>query len=310
MLDVSVIICTHNPRPNYLDRVLKALRNQTLPLERWELLLIDNCSNVPIESNWDISWHPNGRHIFERTLGVAYARQRGMREMTADLLVFVDDDNILDSNYLAEAVRIGHDWPELGVWGSGVIVPEFEREPADYLNELITYVALRKTDTAYWSNVATCHWATPWGLGHCVRANVAQKYCEFSKQSAISISSRKGKALWTGEDLEIDYVACGMGLGMAIFPELKLTHLIPKERVAESYLLRLLEGTLGSETLLAYKWRGKRPRDPHTILGYLDLLANVIVRRGLSRRRYFAQRRAVSKVVEIIKAVEQTKSNP
>ena len=42
MLDASVIICTHNPRPDYFARVLDGLRNQTLPMHRWELLIVDN----------------------------------------------------------------------------------------------------------------------------------------------------------------------------------------------------------------------------------------------------------------------------
>jgi glycosyltransferase involved in cell wall biosynthesis len=45
MINVSVIICTHNPRPHYLSRVPAALRSQTLPMEQWELLVIDNASH-------------------------------------------------------------------------------------------------------------------------------------------------------------------------------------------------------------------------------------------------------------------------
>jgi hypothetical protein len=41
-MQLSVIICCHNPRIDYLLRVLKALSEQTLLKERWELLLIDN----------------------------------------------------------------------------------------------------------------------------------------------------------------------------------------------------------------------------------------------------------------------------
>ena len=62
---ISVIICTHNPRPDYLRRVLDALKAQTLPKERWELLLIDNASNEPLSGEWDLSWHPHARHIRE-----------------------------------------------------------------------------------------------------------------------------------------------------------------------------------------------------------------------------------------------------
>jgi hypothetical protein len=45
---LSVILCTHNPRPDYLSRVLASLRGQTLPAEQWEFLLIDNASRQPL----------------------------------------------------------------------------------------------------------------------------------------------------------------------------------------------------------------------------------------------------------------------
>ena len=282
------------------------MREQTLPVEKWELLLVDNASDERLESSWDISWHPSARHIFEGKLGVAYARQRGIDEMSADFLVFVDDDNVLAPDYLSEALRISHEWPELGAWGSGSISPEFEVTPPSHLKELVPYVTIRNADAAYWSNVPTCKWAMPWGAGHCVRANVARAYCEHSRKSLIPILSRTGKSLWACEDIEIDYVACSMGLGMAIFPELKLTHLIPKERISEDYLLRVYEGTLGSECLLAYKWLGIRPHDPLTILGILDFLAHSLLYHGLQRRMYLAQKRAVRKVLQIIKGAQPT----
>jgi glycosyltransferase involved in cell wall biosynthesis len=300
MPDMSVIICAHNPRPDYLHRVLDALRYQTLPVDQWELLLVDNASKEPLRAAWNISWHPNARHISESVPGLAHARQCGIREMATDLLVFVDDDNILAPNYLAESLRISQEWPELGTWGSGIIEPEFEIPPPDYLKQLVPYVALRNADAAYWGNIPTCKWATPWGAGHCVRAVVARAYCDFSVKSPIRISGRTGKFLWAGEDLEIDYVACSTGQGMAVFPELKLTHLIPKERISESYLLRIYEGTLGSECLLAYKWWGIRPHNPLSILGILDFLVHSLFYRGLRRRMYFAQKRAVRKVLKLI----------
>src|ERR1700730_14399595 len=115
MISASVIICTHNPRLHYLRRVLDALRNQTLPLEQWELLLIDNASKEPLTSElWNMSWHPHARLIREEKLGLSSARIRGMRESSADLLVFVDDDNVLEPSYLFEAIRIKREWPLLG----------------------------------------------------------------------------------------------------------------------------------------------------------------------------------------------------
>ena len=43
-LAVSVVIPTHNPRMDYLARVLEALRQQTLAKSLWELVIVDNGS--------------------------------------------------------------------------------------------------------------------------------------------------------------------------------------------------------------------------------------------------------------------------
>ncbi len=43
-LTLSVVISTHNPRMDYLARVLDALRQQTLAKDVWELVIIDNGS--------------------------------------------------------------------------------------------------------------------------------------------------------------------------------------------------------------------------------------------------------------------------
>src|SRR5580700_7281413 len=94
VLEISVIICSHNPRAHYLQRTIQALRDQTFPRDRWELLLIDNASSVPLAENWDVSWHSNAKHVVESELGLSAARRRGIHEARGELLIFVDDDNI------------------------------------------------------------------------------------------------------------------------------------------------------------------------------------------------------------------------
>jgi glycosyltransferase involved in cell wall biosynthesis len=75
---ISVIVCSHNPRIDYLTRVLVALRDQTLSPERWELLLIDNASREPLSNGFDLAWHVRGRHVREEELGLTRARLRGI----------------------------------------------------------------------------------------------------------------------------------------------------------------------------------------------------------------------------------------
>ena len=303
MNKLTVIICSYNPRPAYLERTLDSLRNQALPKEQWELFLIDNASRSPLAKTWDLSWHPHGRHILENELGLSVARLRGMKEAASDLLVFVDDDNVLDPNYLSEALQIKGEWPRLGVWGSGAIVPEFEVPPAEYVKKLTGYLALRQLTRACWSNVP-CVDATPWGAGLCVRANVADAYRRMSGEAAVMISGRRGNECLSGEDVEISYVACQLGLGMGVFPELKLVHLIKKERVSQKYLLKIYQGTATSNALLAYKWKGSLPKSPLRPWGLLSILKNVAIHRGLDRQMYLANVRALISARRIIKSTQ------
>jgi glycosyltransferase involved in cell wall biosynthesis len=274
-------------------------------MARWELLLVDNACDKPLASTWDISWHPNARHIREEDLGVSVARRRGMREAAADLLIFVDDDNVLERNYLSDAVSIGNDWPTLDVWGSGATIPEFESQPSDYVSQIIPYLALRECSSPQWSNVFPCVAATPWGAGMCLRKNVVRAYCEYSESSSVQIASRRGKnVLMCGEDVEICYVACKLGAGMGIFPQLKLTHLIPKERVGKKYLLKLFEGTRASIMLLIYKRTGDIPDSPLRPWSLLSILKNLLTQRGIRRQMYLANIRAVLRARHTIKEGE------
>jgi glycosyltransferase involved in cell wall biosynthesis len=302
MIEISVIICTHNPRPQYLARVLAGLRGQTLSVEQWELLIVDNASQQPLRE-WNLSWHPHACIVREEKLGIAAARVRGMREMTANMLVFVDDDNVLDPEYLSETLQIGQNWPQLGVWG-GSIVPEFEVQPPEHLKEFLGSLALREIKTPRWSNVMTCHDTQVWGAGMSLRANVAKEYIAQSGCGPVQIVGARGKTLLGGEDVEICYVACRLGLGMGLFPQLKLTHLIPKERVEEDYIVRLEEGIQTTAFLLSYKWQGIRPRSLFAGLGMASMLRDIVYYRGIHRRMYLARLRGIVAARRIIAANE------
>jgi GT2 family glycosyltransferase len=303
--EAAVIICAHNPRPDYFCRVITALRDQTLSATKWELLLVDNACDMPLALTWDISWHPNARHIREDELGLSVARRRGMQEASADLLIFVDDDNVLERNYLLHAVSIRNDWPILGVWGSGATIPEFETQPSEYFAPILPYLALRKCSSPRWSNVFPCVSATPWGAGMCLTRNVARVYREYNDSSSIQMTGRKGKKiLMCGEDLEICYVACKLGVGMGIFPQLRLTHLIPKERVSREYLLKLYEGTRASIMLLIYKRTDLVPQFPLRPWGLLGALKHLVTKRGIYRHMYLANVRATFAARRVIKNVQ------
>ena len=257
-MNLSVIICSYNPRQDYFFRVLEALKNQTLSVNTWELLLIDNASDKFLASEIDLSWHPHSRHIREDKLGLTPARLRGIREAQAEILVFVDDDNVLDDDYLEVALKISKDYPFIGAWG-GQIRGEFEIEPPEWTKPYWGMLAIREFERDKWSNLLHQHETTPCGAGLCVRKFVAEKYAEsLCNQTARIKLDRQGKQLTSCGDSDLAFTACDMGLGTGQFTALIVTHLIPASRLKLDYLERLVEGMTYSSTILN-SLRGKLP---------------------------------------------------
>jgi len=289
---ISVIICTHNPRQDYISQVLEALKSQTLPLDVWELLLIDNASEKILASEIDISWHPQSRHIREEKLGLTPARLRGIKEASAEVLVFVDDDNVLEINYLETVLQISQKYTLIGAWG-GQIIPKFDVPPQESIKPYLPLLALKQFDKDRWSNVP--HTGTdPYGAGLCIRKVVADKYADLVYNDPRRMElGRKGASLACGEDSDMSLTACDMGLGMGLFTSLKLIHLIPAKRLQEDYLVKLLEQGVHSTTILNVL-RGDPLPPAKTWRGKLREVYRLIWMNRLERRFFLATRKGES----------------
>src|SRR5215469_5352645 len=165
---LSVIVCTHNPRSEYLRRCVKGLHDQRLPPDEWELVVVDNRSEEPVSGLIDFSWHPAARVVCEETLGLSPARLRGIREAKGNLLIFVDDDNVLDPDFLEVTVRVAQERPFLGSW-SGQCRPEFETPPAEWTRRYWGNLVIREFESDVWSNLPRLPQSMPCGAGLCVR---------------------------------------------------------------------------------------------------------------------------------------------
>jgi len=149
---LSVVLCTHNPRPDYFPQCLDALRCQTLAPNQWELVMVDNRSDEPVADLADLSWHPLARIVREETPGLTPARLRGIRETTGGILVFVDDDNVLDADFLETAVRTAEEKAFLGSW-SGQCRPLFEEPPPTWTRCYWGSLVIREFEQDFWSNL-------------------------------------------------------------------------------------------------------------------------------------------------------------
>ncbi len=260
MTRLSVIICTHNPVPEYLARVLRALAAQTLPQSHWELLLVDNASETPVATRCDLSWHPHGRTVREDRLGLTPARLRGIAEADGDILVFVDDDNALAPDYLQHAQALLAARPELGAIGAGTLEPEFAASPSPELRPYLALLALRSRPAAACSRDPGDAECVPWGAGLCVRREVVQTYVRLVAQlDTHGMLDRRGQRLFGNGDVAFSWAATRLGKGFGVFPELRAVHLIRAERLTQQYFLRMVFDSTFSNTVSDYLFLGLAP---------------------------------------------------
>ncbi|HEY5750686.1 MAG TPA: glycosyltransferase [Chryseolinea sp.] len=307
---ISVIICTFNPRLNYLQRTLEALSRQTLNTQEWELILIDNGDKHEWNTAISLGWHPFARIVHEPTAGLTHARLRGISESSNPLIIFVDDDNLLKEDYLETALQIAESHPHIGAWG-GQAIPEFEIEPPAWIAPYLGLLALRQFQDDRWTNIPGISAAMPFGAGLCVRRSVAQQYAKgVHGDSFRQQLDRSGSNLNGCGDVDLAYTAFQKQLGIGLFSKLVLTHLIPSTRFSETYLLGLTEGNAFSHVFIKILHENENPllKNKSLTTRLADILRYLIM--SPRRRRFYkSARRGLVRAFNRIKACKAD-SNP
>jgi glycosyltransferase involved in cell wall biosynthesis len=98
-IDVSIIIPTFNRCPSLLE-TLKSLEDQSLPADRFEVIVVDDGSTDSTTQVAAKAFPYPFRYIRQENQGSAEARNRGAIESRGRLLVFIDDDIYLEPEYV------------------------------------------------------------------------------------------------------------------------------------------------------------------------------------------------------------------
>ncbi|MFP5042392.1 glycosyltransferase [Parasediminibacterium sp. JCM 36343] len=240
---LTVIICTYKPNLDIFNRILAALKQQTFGYDQWELIIVDNNSPAPLDSEIDISWHPFAKIIIEQQQGLAFARIRGVKEASTELIVFIDDDNVAQPNYLQQSLSIASLQAEVGVFG-GKALPDFYRhQPADWVKNAGGLLGCRDfgnielISNTNKKNINEYPYFSPIGTGMCIRKQVFENYVnEIKNDSFRQNLGRKAAALTSGEDNDIVITALKNGWQVGYFPQLEILHIIPAKRTTPEYL--------------------------------------------------------------------------
>jgi glycosyltransferase involved in cell wall biosynthesis len=98
-MDVSVIIPTYN-RQIFLGELLLSLARQSYPAEQFEVIIVDDGSTDGtveiVKEDFPFSLH----YFWQANQGDAAARNFGAQKSRGDVLVFLDDDILVEPDYL------------------------------------------------------------------------------------------------------------------------------------------------------------------------------------------------------------------
>jgi len=133
---LSVVLPTCNRR-RLLQRALGSLVAQTLPAQRFEVVVVDNASD---DGTAEMcaglrATMSNLRYLHEPRPGLLHARHAGLRAARGDILVYGDDDVHAFPTWL-QAVAESFADPSVDLVG-GKVVPEFESPPPAWVTGLV-----------------------------------------------------------------------------------------------------------------------------------------------------------------------------
>ena len=250
---MSLVLCTFNPDKEIFKEAILSLEKLMLPENVLvECIIVDNNSSFPIESipfvksfQERFGWI---KIIKEQKQGLSFARIAGIQLAKFSTVVFVDDDNALDRNYLINIQYCLDQYPAVAVWGPGNIDVAFSQPVPNWFNSKIRKKFQERHSEHVEYGCCGAKWMPfyPFGTGMVVQKEVLDSYREAVKNHQLSAQGRTGKNLSSGEDIQIVWEAVKMGRAAGTSPNLKVRHLIPEKRTSLKYIKKLTFGTASS----------------------------------------------------------------
>ncbi len=264
---ISVIICCYNSEKR-LNETLTHLFKQKDAGFDWEIIIVDNAST---DSTSDISEQiistklppEKFKIVFEKEPGLSNARRKGYLTSQYSYLLFCDDDNWLDENYMQLAFCVMEQNPQIGILG-GKGEAVFEKVKQEWFDRYQISFAVGEQSSGK-SEISKID--TVYGAGFVVRKKIFQLLDSINFQSLLL--DRKGDDLTSGGDTELCYLTKYLGYEVAYCSRLRFKHLMPEGRMNWHYLKKLYYGFGRSRVYLhAYQQMESGNEIPKTNLRY------------------------------------------
>jgi glycosyltransferase involved in cell wall biosynthesis len=167
MIPLSVVICTYN-RASYLEPALNSLTAQTLPTDRYEIVIIDDGSS---DSTKEVVGRFDRKlpvkYFYQENAGLAAAKNLGIDRSKGDILFFFDDDDVASPRLLEEHMRSHGKYPgdnyavlNYTTWAPGLTVTALMKFIAEIGCYLFSYPRIKNGDivdyTYFWGGRSSC----------------------------------------------------------------------------------------------------------------------------------------------------------
>ena len=233
-MSISVVIATYN-RAALLAECLQHLSRQHFTPDD-EVIVVDNGSTdgTPrvIADSQDLFSVPL-RHLSESRPGKSNAVATALDAASGDVLAFTDDDVDVDAGWIDTIRSIMSD-PGIALAG-GPVTPRWETKPPGWLRTAVAEygrLAAPLGLLSYGSESFPLGPRTVLGANLIVRAEVLRKLGGY----ASHLGKLRGTLL-SGEDHELCMRVQSAGFRAVYWPELRVTHWVPAERMRARYSL-------------------------------------------------------------------------
>lgn len=229
----TVALCTHN-NADRLKKTLEDFTKMRPPEASWEFLIIDNgCQDSTPEFLthyvWPVSWQV--RVVREEKLGLSNARNRAIAESQGEYVIFIDDDETVDPDWLCAYERLIVD-KRPDAFGGRICVIFEDMRPPWLSDELLGFLGeLNRMDKiAPLVDPGTSFFGGNFGI----RKSVCETIGNFD-----AMLGRKGANNTGGE--EVDFYRRLLSAGMKVWwtPEAIIHHRIQAIKLKRSYFLDL-----------------------------------------------------------------------
>ncbi len=238
---ISVIICCFNSASR-ISETLHAVFKFTVPDGMaCELIVVNNKSNdntVEIVNQLVMSFNRQSflfKLVNEENPGLSFARMAGIKSSTFDTIIFCDDDNHLNQDYLLKTIEILKRDAQIGIIG-GWAKPKFSITPGKWIVDFYTSMAIgpQANGDGYVSWV--------YGAGMVLKKEIFARLEE--KKIKLLLSDRSGNVLTSGGDSEICSLALFIGFKIYYSSELVLMHAIPVHRLKKNHYMKARLNTI------------------------------------------------------------------